>query len=155
MSAAHLHLTVVHLPVVGVPIALAMLAVGHLRGHEILLRFAYCLLVVCGVLSIAAFYSGPPTYELLESELQAEKERVEQHAVIGRAAFIAGILVAVIAIQALLQFLQGEPPARWLRLTIFLGALVLSYLLVWSAHLGGGIRHPEVRQPELWLFPEL
>ncbi len=155
MSAAHLHLTIVHLPVVGVPLALAMLAFGHLRGHEVLLRFGYGVLVACGALSIVAFYSGPPTYELLESELLPQKEQVEQHAVLGRAAFIGGVLVAVLAIQALLQFLQDEPPARWLRVTIFLGALVLTYLLVWSAHLGGGIRHPEVQQPELFVFPKL
>ncbi len=155
MTAAHVHLAVVHLPVVGVPVAIALLALGHLGDHEILVRVGYALLILCGVFSIVAFYSGPSAFELLEEQLAPEKEQVEQHAVIARAAFIGAILVGVVAIQALLQFVQEEPPARWLRVTIFSGALVVCYLLVWSAHLGGGIRHPEVREPRIWIFPEL
>jgi hypothetical protein len=145
MTAAYIHLVVVHLPVVGSLFVAAWLALGHFLKSDLLLKIGYGTLVVLALFGIAAYYSGPSAYEQLEAELAASKPWVEQHAVIGRAAFMLLIVTAALAVQALLQFLQEEPPATWLRRTILGLVLVLVYLLAWSAHLGGEIRHPEIR----------
>ncbi|MEM9596618.1 MAG: DUF2231 domain-containing protein [Acidobacteriota bacterium] len=153
MTAAHIHLMVVHLPVVGCPLVLALLVLGHLLREDLLLRVGYGLLVMCAAFGAMAYYSGPSAYELLEARLAPEKAWVEHHAVLARVAFVGLVLLGVVAAQALLQFFQEEPPARALRLGILVGTAVLCYLLAWSAHAGGQIGHPEIREGLTWLFP--
>lgn len=158
MSAAHLHLLIVHLPVLGAIFAAALLVAGEARGRSpdgpSLRVTGWLVLLVSAVSGIVAYYSGPPAYEQLEAVLAPEKEWVEQHAVIGRAAFVGLVVAGALAVQALLQHLQEETPARWLRWTILGLVLVLCYVLAWAAHLGGLIRHEEIR-PASPLFPPL
>lgn len=145
MSAAHLHLLVVHLPVVGCIAAFVLLAIGEWRRSELVFQIACGFLLACALLSAAAYYSGPAAFEQLEMVLSAEKNLVEDHAVLGRAAFVGMVIVGVVALQALLQFLQDEKPARWLRWLLLVLTLGMCALFAWTAHLGGLIRHVEVR----------
>lgn len=163
MTAAHLHLMVVHLPVVLCPVALGLMAYAMWRREDAVLKVGYVLLIVAAAMSAVAFYSGPPAYDLIREERAAEKAYlgpeaqaiVEDHAVAARAAFLCVLLAGVLALQALLQFFQDEPPARWLRLTLLGATLLGCYLLAWSAHLGGQVSHPEIREPASILFPRL
>ena len=154
-SASQIHLLVVHLPVVGCPFVLALLLLGHRLKSDLLMRVGYGFLTAVAAFGVVAYYSGPPAFEGLESELAAERPWVEQHALVARAAFVVLVVAGVLAVQAWLQFLQEEPPGRWLRRSILILVLVVTYLLAWSAHLGGQIRHPEIRHPGLPLFPHL
>ena len=165
MSALQLHLAVVHLPVVLCPLAAVFLLVAMARNEagEPLLRLGWVLLLVAALGSLTAYYSGPSAFEQLNEQMPGGapageaariQDLVEDHAVLGRTAFVGMVLVGVLALQGLLQFLQGESPARWLRVTILVLALALSYVLVWSAHLGGQVGHPEIRGPSV-LFPPL
>ena len=155
MTAAALHLIVVHLPVVACPLTLLLLLVAHQQRSDLLFKLGYSSIIGCAVAAAVAYYSGPEAYEQLEEILVTHKSWVEQHAVIARAAFVVLIINAVLAIQALLQFAQDEPPARWLRWLIAIFLLAVCYLLAWSAHLGGEIRHTEIRQLEWLIFPRL
>lgn len=160
MSAVQLHLAVVHLPVVLCPLAAALLIYAMLQKKrgDAFLKLGWILLLVSAAGSLTAYYSGPSAFEQLNEQMTGSvgtiKDLVEDHAVLGRTAFVGMVLVGVLAIQGLLQFAQGEQPARWLRVTILMGALVLSYVLIWSAHLGGQVGHPEIRGPSV-LFPRL
>lgn len=143
---------VVHLPVVLCPVA-AFLMLWALRYSQPL-SLAYGFLVVTAATAIVAYYSGPSAFE--ELQLSAEKPWVEEHAVIGRAAFVLLILLAVLAIQGLLAHWQEEPSNRYLVTMILLGTLGACYLLAWTAHLGGQIRRPEIRSsPAGVVFPSL
>ena len=145
----------VHLPVVLTPLVLLLLAIGQWKKRDGLLQLGYAILIACAAAGAVAFYSGPSAFEMLQEKLTLERDLVEDHAAIARAAFIVTLVAGALAIQALLQFAQEEPPARWLRHLILAGALVACYLMAWSAHLGGQIRHPEVRGGEIFLFPEI
>lgn len=155
MTAAHIHLISVHLPVVGVLFALAVLVIALLSGRDLLLKLAYGTLLFSAAVAAVAYYSGPAAYDALQQALRGDEHWVEQHAAVGRAFFFALVLAAIAALQALLQFAQGEPPPRWLRGLIMALALLCCYLGAWSAHLGGAIRHEQVREPEWLLLPHL
>lgn len=145
MSPAQLHVLVVHLPVVGCLAALVLLAIGEWKRSELVFQIACGFLIACALLSAVAYYSGPAAYEQLETVLAAEKNLVDNHAVLGRAAFVGMVVVGVAALQALLQFLQDEKPSRWLRRALLVLTLAMCGLFVWTAHLGGLIRHVEIR----------
>lgn len=155
MNAAHIHLLTVHLPVVLCPLVAVLLAAGAFRQNDGLLRLGYTILIVCAAAGAVAFYSGPSAFEMLQEKLAEERDLVEDHAAIARAAFIATLVAAALGLQALLQFAQEEPPARWLRRVILGGVLLACYLMAWSAHLGGQIRHPEIRESAFAIFPRI
>lgn len=155
MNAVHIHLLAVHLPVVLCPLVAVLLAIGLWKRNDALQKQGYAILIACAIAGTAAFYSGPSAFELLQEQLTEERELVEDHAAIARAAFIATLVAAALAIQALLQFAQEEPPARWLRVAIFVLVFLTCFLMAWSAHLGGQIRHPEIRDSTFAIFPRL
>ncbi|MEO1085168.1 MAG: hypothetical protein AAFY88_13085 [Acidobacteriota bacterium] len=155
MSAVHIHLLSVHLPVAGVLFALVLLGLGHIARSDVLLRVAYGLVIGSAAVAAVAYYSGPTAAEQLRVPLAGDEAWVEQHALASRAFFAAVVVTAVLCLQAMLQFAQGDAPPTWLRGLILVALVVCVYLAAWSAHLGGAIRHREIRQPEWIVFPHL
>lgn len=164
MTANHLHLVAVHVPVVLLPLAFVLLSMGAWRGRPsadaegkrsagTLVATGRTLILVCAVVGGVAYYTGPVAFEALESEFEAARDLVEFHAVIARGAFFGLILLVVPTIQAMVREIQEEPPLRWLDLTVTGGAAFLSYILLWTAHYGGAIRRPEITEALGWLFP--
>ena len=164
MTAHHIHLVAVHIPVVLTPLALVLLSLAAMRSRGTPTATAQSsagtlnatgrwLILFSAVVGGVAYFTGPIAFESLESEFEAVRDLVELHAVIGRGAFFGLILLAVPALQAILREVQEEPPLRWLNVTVIVGAALLSYLLVWTGHLGGAIRRPEIANALGWLFP--
>jgi len=155
VSAVQLHLLVVHLPVLACPAAAVLLLLARLLRNETLFQTGAAFLVVAALAATAAYFSGPPAYESLALPAGAERELAEAHAALGKGAFMGLVLAGLAALLALLQYPQGERPAPWLRWVLFAAALVLAWLLAWTAHQGGLIRHPELRALPSPIFPRL
>ena len=153
MSAAHLHLLTVHLPVILCPLALVLFVCARLRHDTPAARIGRWLLVASAAVGVPAYFSGPTAFEAMESELAPMRDLVELHAVLGRAAFFGLVLLALTALQTTLREIQEEPVPRWLHGIVVVGTLLLSYVLAWTGHLGGAIRHPEIGDALSWLFP--
>ena len=164
---AHLvHLVAVHVPVVLMPLALVLLGLGAWRGRAAslagprssaatLTATGRCLILVSAFIAGVAYFSGPLAFESLETELEAVRDLVELHAVLGRAAFFGLVLLAVSTVFTVLRALEEEAPSRWLNAIVIAGAALLSYLLLWAGHFGGAIRRPEIADALAWLFPAL
>ncbi len=155
MNAAHLHLVTVHLPVILCPLALVLFLCARLRHDTPAARIGCWLLVASAVVGVPAYFSGPTAFEAMESELAPMRDLVELHAVLGRAAFFGLILLALTALQTVLRELQEEPVPAWPHRVVVVGTALLSYVLAWTGHLGGAIRHPEIGETLSWLFPRL
>ncbi|MEM7415140.1 MAG: hypothetical protein AAF389_06575 [Gemmatimonadota bacterium] len=164
MTANHLHLVAVHVPVVLMPLAFVLLAIGWWKGRPssseassasaaTLLATGRSLIVVSAVVGGVAYYTGPIAFESLETELEAARDLVELHAVIGRAAFFGLILLVVPTVQAVVREIQEEPRSRALDATVIGGAALISYLMLWTGHYGGAIRRPEIAGVLGWIFP--
>lgn len=164
--AHHVHLVTVHVPVVLMPLALVLLGLGAWRGRaaslagpgssaSTLTATGRCLILVSAFIAGVAYFSGPLAFESLEAEMEAVRDLVELHAVLGRAAFFGLVLLAVPTVFAVLRELEEEAPSRWLDAIVIAGAALLSYLLLWAGHFGGAIRRPEIADALAWLFPAL
>lgn len=142
MSAAQLHLGLVHFPVVGSFFSLILLALALRQRSDLLFRVGCGFTVFCALAAAASYFTGGEAFEALRAELNSDV--VEQHALIARGAFLLYTLGGVLALVALLQELQGESVGRGMRwlLPAINGAVF--GLLLWVAHLGGLIRHPEL-----------
>ena len=155
MNAAHWHLVTVHLPVIGCPFTFLILFIAHLKNDHLWFQIGTGFLLLCLIGTLGAYFTGPPTYEFLQKEYQVEKNIIEQHAMMARAAFYGMILLAIFGLNILMRHWQEEPPSLWLNRSLLLLLFVICWLFAWSAHLGGQIRHPEIRAPSLIIFPEL
>lgn len=154
MNAAQLHLLTVHLPVFGMFAGLVLMSLALVRGSEGLVRTALGF-VVCGtVLGAPAYFSGPGAMEVAEGFVALDEHLVEQHAIVARGAFFASVILAAVGLKVWLDSRRGATGAG-VRVGLLLAMLVIAWLMAWTAHLGGVIRHAEIREPSWWWFPDL
>lgn len=152
MDSAALHLATVHLCLPLLASGWVLLLAARLWPDERPFRLGLLLVVAAAVAGAVAYYSGPGAHQVLvDGGFATEGTRpvVETHALWGRGLFVALGLLGAVALQASLQFLQGERPPAWQRLLLLAGGLILLVLLAWTAHLGGLVRHEELRPPVL------
>ena len=154
MNGAQLHLLVVHLPVVGILAATVMMTLALIRNSEFMARTAIGLVVFGALLAAPAYFSGPYANDVVKRFTPIDDHLVEQHALIAKAAFFATVLLAAIAIKIWCDARGGET-GKGTRIGLLCAMLVIAWLMAWAAHLGGIIRHPEIREPAWLLFPEL
>ena len=146
MNPVYAHVLIVHLPVVGTLFTFAVLVFAAAVGDRRTVLFGCALAVVCAAAAAAAYGTGPPAYEVVGAAVdEPTRALAEQHAVMGRVAFVLGIVAGIIALQALLRAAAAEDPSPWVVRALAALLLLLAGILSWTAHLGGGIAHPEAR----------
>lgn len=160
MNAPALHLMLVHLPVMGILFVVPMLALALWRKEAFWVRLFEAGVVLVALFGVVAYVSGGNAFESLTTTEWGEafglsKPLMEDHAIVGKAAFVGVLVLAGAAVAILLQEVQGSeapPAAHW---GLVIGGLVLAYVLAYAAHLGGHIRHPESAEAAIPIFPKL
>lgn len=152
MNWLQIHLAVVHLPVLGLPAAAALLVLALARQDERLQTTALWLPVLLAAAAGLAYASGGYSYEALAPVWamtaetgEATRALAESHAVAGRAGFFGLVLLGAFALQLRLQGFQGQRPKRGAVIALAVLCAALGLLLAWIAHQGGLVGHPELR----------
>jgi uncharacterized membrane protein len=148
MNAAHWHLTLNHIPVVGSGFALALLGWAILRGSEELKRVGLVAVVLVAVLTVPAYFTGSPAFvaamEVLEATPADEDPLVEKHESAAGIAFTSAALAGVSALAVLIWGRGGKPLPGRVVLAVFALSAATVLLMARTANLGGAIRHPEI-----------
>ncbi len=145
MNYPYLHLILNHLPVFGTLFGLFMLLLAQWRKSDALRHVSLEIFVLTAVLTLPAYLTGEPTEEVLKTIPEISKSFIESHQ---DAALISALvigLLGVIALFGLWRSRREQELPRWVLLSVLLLALVGSGLMGWTAHLGGEIRHTEIR----------
>jgi uncharacterized membrane protein len=144
MNFAHLHLILNHLPVVGIPVALAFLLYGLKIKNHSLQRFSYLVLIALALLVLPVYFTGEPAEEVVEHLPGVAESLIEAHE---DAAQISLVLTMMLGAGALagLFFSRDEKKSRILSLAVVTLAVVSVASLLYTANLGGKIRHTELR----------
>lgn len=148
MNAAHWHLVLNHIPVVGSAFALLLLVWGMARRSQELKRAGLVAVAFVGLLTIPAYMTGEPAFESAMEHLEAtpadEDPLVDAHKKSAGFAFAAIALSAVLAGVTLFRSREGRPvPMPLAAATLVLLALTVA-IMGRTAQLGGTIRHPEI-----------
>ena len=154
MNAAQLHLLTVHLPVVAMLASLVLMAIALLRDADGLARTSIGIAAFGTLFAAPAYFSGPDAMEVAKQFTEIDEHLVEQHAILAKAAFFASVLFAAIAIKVWWDATGGQI-GKGARIGMLCALLVIAWLMAWTAHLGGLIRHPEIAEPHWFVFPEL
>lgn len=145
MTAAHFHLALNHIPVLGTLFGAVLLAYGLWREQETVQNVSLGLLVVVGAVAVAVYLTGEPAEEIVEGVAGASHDAIEVHESWGLYAFIASIVTGLASLGALLYGWSRRTLARWTVQLVFILSLLTTGVMVYTANLGGKISHPELR----------
>ena len=145
MSAAEIHLAVNHLPVLGPPFAAILLTAAMWRRSRELKCAGLLLILGVGLAAPVAYRSGLGAADIVADMADVPSTVIERHFHAARFALWASVAAAA-AVTVTLAWMARRggysPGAAAVGLVL---ALVLSVAGAWTAHLGGEIRHSEVR----------
>jgi len=143
MNAAHLHIILVHLPVVLTPTAAVLLAWALFRRQSTVATVALALLVASTALCVPAFLLGEGAEEVIEHLPGVSEDLIGEHAEVADVAFWLSIAVGVGSL-AMLAMRNRAPQLYSMGVKGILALSVLaSGALSYAAFEGGKIRHPE------------
>jgi uncharacterized membrane protein len=144
MNAAHAHLLLNHLPVLGILFSIPLLAFAWWQGTEILRRVALFAVVVAGLLALPAFWTGEPAEETVERIPGVSESAIESHEELAKFALAASLSAAVIAAAGLVMARRrGKTPGVVLAATVGVSCAA-AVLMGLTANRGGQIRHSEI-----------
>ena len=154
MSPVHLHLILNHVPVIGTLIGMCLLGYAVLRRDDRLVRVCLGMFAILAVIALAVFLTGEPAEEAVEGLAGVSEPVMEQHEEAARLATIALGFLGLLSLGVLLRFRRGALP-RQAAMLLLAAALVPAGMMVWTANLGGQIRHSEIRAEPLSPSPGL
>lgn len=145
MNAAHFHLVLNHIPLLGLLFGTVLLAYGWWRAHEEVENVSLALIAFAGLSTLAVYLTGEPAEEIVEDLAHVSYDALEAHEDMGLYALWAGLLTGGSSIIALvIGALRGQL-ARWSVVFTLVLALGAVGLIGYTANLGGKISHPELR----------
>ena len=151
MEIAYLHLVTNHIPIIGLPFALAILIWGLWRNSDEVKTASFLAFVLLGAATVGVFLLGQGGEDFVEDLQGVSHDAIEAHEKLATLALISVLLVAAASLFALLRYrlLRGATPElsavfpRWVVLLVLTLALGSSAVLGYAGRLGGKIRHPE------------
>jgi hypothetical protein len=144
MNAALLHLMMNHLPVIALPIFLGVLSWGRLKKQDAVIHVGLCGIILAALTVLPVYFTGEPAEEVIEHMAGVSETFIEPHEEAAEVALITTLIAGAAALLCLLA--SRFRINRNLALNaVSVVALFAIMLLGWTAHLGGQIRHPEIR----------
>ncbi len=147
MNAAHWHLAINHIPVVGVAFAACLLAFALWKKRAEL--FGVCLgaFVALAVLTVPVYLTGEPAEGVIMEMpgVDVDEALVHPHESAALDAFIGIGVLGAVALGGLIAGRKAAAPPRAVVLAVFILSLIEAGILARTAYLGGHIRHSEIR----------
>jgi hypothetical protein len=133
-----------HIPVIGIGAIIAFLLVGKIRGSREIEWVSLHLIVALAVLSIAVYLTGSPASHQMRKLPGISLDVIHRHSNVADFAFWSLELLGAASLAAIVKFGRSAAiPERFVNGLLALAFVVLT-LMIWTANLGGRIRHPEI-----------
>ena len=143
MNWAHIHLAVNHVPVILVPVAVALLAFAVVRKSADVSTVSLGLFVIAAVFGGGVFLTGEPAEEVVEDLPGISESAIETHEEAAEAAALTTGLAGLLAVAAIVVG-RGRQAPIWLLGTTLVVGLGAAGMMAGAANLGGRIHHPEI-----------
>lgn len=144
LTGVHIHLLVNHAPVFGSLFALALFIASYFWAPEVLRRTAFVVLIGTALAALAAYSTGDAAQHAIRGYPGVVRSIVNDHEEMGDSSFIVASVVGLAALIALVRW-RSRPIPRAATLVLFIGSVVVSGMMAYTAYIGGQIRHTEVR----------
>ena len=144
MNASQIHLALTHVPVILSFVGLVILVISFFKKNETTTRIAFYILLAAGLFAILVYATGEGTEEVVEKLPGVSEAIIEKHEDIAAISMIIILLGGTIALAGLL--LRKFPVvSKMIKFASLFIALASAVAMAQTAHLGGQIRHSEIR----------
>jgi hypothetical protein len=144
LNWTHIHLMLNHIPVIGLAVPIVLLLTAWVRKDRKLEWLSIQMFVVFALLTIPVYLTGSPASHHMRDMPGISREIIHRHSNASDFAFWTMEALGVFSLFTLYKFrsLEAVPP----RIAAALLALAVTAfgLMIWTANLGGKIRHPEI-----------
>ena len=145
MDMGHLHLMLNHLPVLGAPALLALLAWGLAGKIPAITRGALWLTLALAIVTGVVYLTGEAAEELVEGLPTFQERLVEYHEGVALWATVILVATGCLAVAALWRSRRGATMSLALTRVVLVGLLASTVAVGVTAWSGGPIGHPELR----------
>jgi len=145
LNAAHIHLLLNHLPIIGTLVGLLLLAAALLRKSDELNRVSFAAFIVTALITIPVYLTGEPTANIVEKLPDVTEVMVDAHQESALISFIAVGILGIIAVWGLWRYRMADIIPQRFAVILLAVSVVVNGLMTWTGFLGGQIRHTEVR----------
>jgi uncharacterized membrane protein len=144
MNSAQLHLALTHVPVILSITGLLMLIVSFIIRNTTLTKTSYFIIVIAGIAAVPVYLTGEETEEAIENLPGVSENIISRHEDVSKWAMISIVAAGIAALFAFFTF-KWLAVARISKVLVLLLSLTTGGLMAQTAHLGGQIRHSEIR----------
>ncbi|HXF94575.1 MAG TPA: hypothetical protein VNI61_00595 [Gemmatimonadales bacterium] len=145
MNAAYVHLVLNHVPIFGILLGTLLLVTALVERNDVLKRAALVTLLASAVAAGPVYLSGEPAEEVVEDLSGVSEAAIEGHEGSALVSLVAAGALAMVALAGWWTLRRGRAVARHFVTASLVLAVVAGVLLARTAHLGGQIRHTEIR----------
>lgn len=144
MNAAHVHIIVTHIPLIGLAVSFLLLGYHAWRPNPDIRRLALLGFVVSGGFALVANVSGEGAEEIVEGLPGVVEAAIDRHEDAAGFALTSTIITGVTALLLLVPALANSRLARPLLAVLLVAGVVGLGAVGYAANLGGQIRHTEI-----------
>jgi uncharacterized membrane protein len=146
MIANWIHVIIVHIAVIGTPWLLYRVIAKRRESLDSNpWKGNYTALIILGVVATIAYFTGPKAADYTKLVLDPyPQDRIENHALWGRVAFVIQGIAALIGIMGWASILQEEKPDKRIGIILIVLLAINTLVMIYTAHLGGFIRRMDL-----------
>ena len=148
MTSVQLHLALTHVPVILSITGLLMLIVSFFIKNNTLTKVSYALLVISAIAAIPVYFTGEGAEEVVERLPGVSEPILEEHEDIAKLGLISIIVAGILALAAFFA-VRWKNASKIFKVAVLAAALITGGLMAQTAHLGGQIRHSEIRNGDM------
>lgn len=145
MNAAHLHIILNHIPVIGIPFGTALLIYGFLRKSQEVKTAGLLVFLAIALVMIPTYLAGEAAEDIVEDLPGVSESLIENHEGAATIALVATSILGALSLMRLLIPARFSAAAGPMTIVVFVFSLGVAGWLARTANLGGQIRHPEIR----------
>jgi uncharacterized membrane protein len=149
MNGAQIHLALNHIPVVLSLVSLAVLLWGWFSRNAEIKKVGLTLALATAIFAGAAYWTGEPAEHVLKKFPNFPRPAVHAHEDAGEVAFIISLAAGLSALAGF-YLAPKKNKFSWYAYLLTVALIFISTLaFLNTAHLGGLIRHDEIRSDNL------
>lgn len=144
ITAAHLHLALCHVPILAIFFGGACLSAARWRASRDLQEAALLMFVFGALLAVPLYLTGASAAGLIRGLPGFSDHLLERHQAASGLALAATVVLGLAAMGSW-ALSRGRALAGGLQLALLILAVAAGGLGVWTAGIGGQVRHSEIR----------
>ncbi len=141
-----LHISIVHLAVIGTPwLAYRVITQRRVPLDSRPWKITFSWLIILAVINGIAYFTGPETADWTKQVLESfPQEHVENHALWGRITFVIQGITGLAGVMGWASILQDEKPEKIIPKILIALLTINTVVILYTAHLGGLIRRTDL-----------